>query len=137
MRSPNTIYFGLRGDFDPDDVARDIDLSPTEAVAKHARSPARRIPRCALMRYAQTYADPGEPVLDLDKLADEVVSKLEPYTAQFAKAIHEHRATATLQVVFEFPVSDEESTPVLGFSNRVARFVAATGARIDVDSYRA
>lgn len=35
------------------------------------------------------------------------------------------------------PVADEVPTPILAFSERVVRFVAAVGASIDLDWYRA
>jgi len=136
MTTPNYIYFGLAGDFDPDAVAREIDLAPTERAAKHSRNAERKLPRCSLMRFGQNHAETKDGVLDIYELAEKVVDQLEPYTLQFADAISKHRAEATFQVVFEFPVSAEVSTPILGFSARVIRFVAATGSSIDMDSYR-
>jgi hypothetical protein len=136
MTTPNYIYLGLAGDFDPDAVAREIDLPPTESAAKHSRNAERKLPRCSLMRFGQTHAETNDGVLDIYALAEKVVEQLEPYTLQFAEAITKHTAEATFQVVFEFPVSEEVSTPILGFSARVIRFVAATGASIDMDSYR-
>lgn len=133
----NYIYFGLAGEFNPDDVAREIDLSPCKSEAKHSRDTERKLPRCSLMRFAQTHADQNAQVLDIYKLADKVVEQLEPFTEQFATVIKKHDAEATMQVVFDFPVSDDVSTPVLGFSKRVIQFVAAMNASIDMDSYRA
>jgi len=137
MKSPNYIYFGLAGDFNPELVARAIDLEPTEIRAKHSRNPERKLPRCSFMRFAQTHADDSFEVLDIYDLAEKVVDQLEPYTQQFIDAVMNHNAESTFQVVFEFPVSDEVSTPALGFSKRVIHFVAATHASIDIDSYRA
>ncbi len=137
MKSPNYIYFGLAGDFDPDEVAREIDLKPTDRCAKHSRDAEGKLPRCSLMRFAQTHADEGAQVFDAYELAEKVINQLEPYTKQFVNAIEKHGAEATLQVVFDFPVSGEVSTPALGFSKRVVKFVAMTGASIDMDSYRA
>ena len=132
----NYIYFGLAGEFDPTEVAQEIDLAPTRSAAKHSKNPEKRIPRCSIMRFAQAHADENEDVLDVYALADRLVEQVEPYADQFASAIKKHDARATLQVVFDFPVSEEVSTPILGFSNRVIQFLAATGASIDMDSYR-
>jgi hypothetical protein len=137
MSTPNYIYFGLAGDFDPDAVVQGIDLEPTESQAKHSRDPEQQLPRCSLLRFAQTHAEDNEPVLDVYELAEKVVDQLEPYTQQFADAILKYDIAATFQVVFEFPVADEVSTPALGFSKRVIQFVAAIQASIDMDSYRA
>lgn len=136
MTTPNYIYLGLAGEFDPDAVAREIDLAPTRSAAKHSRNAERKLPRCSLIRFGQTHAATKNGVLNIYELAEKVVGQLEPYTLQFAEAISKYKAEATFQVVFEFPVSEEVSTPILGFSTRVIRFVAATGASIDMDSYR-
>lgn len=132
----NYIYFGLTGEFDPTEVAQEIDLAPMRSAGKHSKNPEKRIPRCSIMRFAQTDADQNEEVLDVHALADRLVEQLEPYAEQFASAIKKHDAKATLHVVFSFPVSEEVSTPILGFSNRVIRFLTSTGATIDMDSYR-
>ena len=136
MPTPNYIYFGLAGDFDPDALNAEIDLPPSRSTAKHSRDPEKKIPRCSLVRFGETQAEEGDSVFDLYELADRAIGHLEPYTSQFVEAIRKHEAEPTLQVVFEFPVSDDVSTPALGFSSRVIRFVAATGASIDLDSYR-
>ena len=136
MVSPNYIYFGLRGDFDPDEVAREIDLDPTQSRAKHSSDAEKRLPRCSLMRFAQTHAEDDEQCLDIYDLAEKVVDKLEPYTQQFADVIAKYSVKPSFQVVFEFPVSEDVSTPALGFSSRVIQFVSATSASIDMDSYR-
>ena len=130
------IYFGLAGDFDPTDLSKEIDLDSTYSSAKHSKDPVRKLPRCSLMRFAQINSNQNSSELDVYKLADEVVDQLEPFTEQFAVAIEKYQLEATFQVVFWYPVSEEKSTPVLGFSNRVIQFLAATGAFIDIDGYR-
>lgn len=136
MSSANYIYFGLAGDFDPDAVSSEIGVVPTRSVAKHSKDRQRGIPRCSLLRFAQTHADAEGQVLDFYDLAEQVIDQLEPFTESFAAAVKTHGAKATLQVVLEFPVAEEISTPALGFSERVIRFVAATDASIDIDTYR-
>lgn len=134
--SGNYIYFGLAGDFNPREVEQEVDLRPTDARAKRSRDREKKLPRCSLMRFAQTHAGENKQVLDVYDLAERAIDQLEPHTQQFARAIRKYEAVATLQVVFEFPTSDEFSTPILGFSKRVIEFVAATDASIDMDSYR-
>ncbi len=137
MKSPNYIYFGLAGEFDPAELEKKIDLTPTESMAKHARFPDRKLPKCSRMRFAQRYHTDEEGILDSYALAEKVIDELEPYEEQFKALIQDPDIDATLEVVFEFPTSEEIPTPILGFSNRVLRFVANVGASIDMDSYPA
>lgn len=137
MASPNYIYFGLAGDFDPELVASEVGIKPTRSAAKHSKNLERKIPRESLLRFAQTHADADGGVLDIYGLAERVVAQLEPFTRQFKDAATKYDAEAMFQVVFYFPISDEISTPIIGFSKRVVQFIAATGASIDIDTYRA
>ncbi len=128
------IYFGLAGDFDPYEFAARIPLLPDKCVAKHARKPELKIPRQSLLHYAQlgTFSE----LIDVYELAEKAVNILEPHLDSFASAIRDYDATATLQLVLNFPVSESVSTPMLGFSKRVVAFVASAGASIDIDTYR-
>jgi hypothetical protein len=136
MASSNYIYFGLTGEFDPAQVEAELGLKPTRSMAKHARDTNRQLPRCSLMRFAQLHADTDAGVLDIYTLADNVVDALMPYASRFADVVRRYKIEARLQVVFDFPISDDVSTPIMGFSNRVIQFLADTGASIDMDSYR-
>jgi hypothetical protein len=137
MKSSNYIYFGLAGEFDPLEVENIIDLKPTESMAKHARFPERKLPKCSLMRFAQTHFEEEAVIFDTYKLAEKVIEILEPYQDQISYVVQSFELDATLEVVFELPTSEEISTPILGFSNRVINFLSAVGASIDMDSYHA
>ncbi len=78
-----------------------------------------------------------DELADIYKLAESVVDILEPHQPALAAGIREHGAVATFQVVMDFPIYEEVPTPPIGFSERVISFIAATGASIDIDTYRA
>lgn len=129
------VYFGIRGDFDAGELAADIPLEPVECVTKYSRNPLRKLPRTSIVDYCRIEID--SPLVDVYDLAERVVAHLESHQEQIRTAIISHRATATLQVVLYFPMSEEIPTPALGFSERVIRFLGNVGASIDIDSYRA
>jgi hypothetical protein len=129
------VYFGLSGDFDPVAVSSRIGISPGECVAKHSKNALRRIPRTSLLRYAQTESE--AEVIDVYEMAEKAVDLLEPHLESITSAIEEFNAEATFNVVLDFPLSDDVSTPAIGFSRRVVAFVAAVKASIDIDTYRA
>ena len=136
MPSNTYIYFGIRGEFDPNDLASRIGMAPTKSAARHSRDPERKIPRCSTLRFAQTHADAGDEAVDLYGLADAVYQKLKDHKDKIAQVVKTHDVVATFQVVLEFPVSDDVPTPAIGFSPGVVNFVAEVGASIDIDTYR-
>ena len=128
------IYFGIKGDFDPHEFARRIQLSPDKCVVKHTSNPKYKIPKTSLLRYAQveTFTD----LIDVYELADRSVDILEPHLDSFASTVRSFGADAVFQVVLDFPISEDISTPAIGFSKRVVSFIASTGASVDIDTYR-
>ena len=137
MPSNNYVYFGIRGEFDPEVLAAEIGLTPTRSLAKHSRDAERRIPRTSILRFAQTHAKDNDQSVDFYELAESVYNQLKDHAQQICDAVKAHDASATFQVVLDFPGSDEVSTPAIGFSKEVVRFISHTGASIDIDTYRA
>lgn len=127
-------YFGIKGDFDPLDASRTIPVSPDECIAKHSRNPEHKVPRISILRYAEVSTH--DRLIDVYVLAEKVVEKLEPHQEALRRMIDTHGVDALLEVVLHLPVSKDVSLPILGFSQRVVRFLAATGASIDIDCYR-
>ena len=136
MSSKSYIYFGIHGEFDPDLLAAEIGVKPTMSMAKHARVPEKQLPRHSLLRFAQTYADDSAGFTDIYELSESVYRQLKDYKKQIASAVKVHSVEATFQVVLYFPVSDDISTPAIGFSKEVVAFIAEVGASIDIDTYR-
>jgi hypothetical protein len=128
------IYFSLVGDFDPYELAATIPLQFTECTAKHSHNPTREIPKQAILHYAEV--ETSDALIDIYQLSERAVDLLETHTDVFKKAISQFGATATFQVVIYFPLNETISTPAIGFSQRVLSFIAATGASIDIDTYR-
>jgi hypothetical protein len=128
------VYFGLRGDFDPEALASGISIAPDKCMAKHSRSALHRMPRHSILNYGtvETFA----AFIDVYDLAERCVEKLEPHLDALVAAITLHGAHCVLEVVVHLPESPEVSLPALGFSQRVIQFTAAAGASIDVDCYR-
>jgi hypothetical protein len=127
-------YFGISGEFNPDEFSAGIGLAPAECLPKHSKDVGRGIPKDSILHYAKV--ETSSPVIDIYQLTERMVDILEPHRDRFASMIADNKATACLQIVLNFPSSDEVATPVFGISNRVASFVAFTGASIDIDCYR-
>ncbi len=135
MSTPTAyIYFGIHGDFDPHEFSGRIPFSPDKSVAKHTSNPKRKIPKTSILHYAEL--ETFSALIDIYNLAERSVDILEPHLEYFASAIRDFDAQATFQVVLYFPISQDVSTPIFGFSKRVVSFIAATGASIDIDTYR-
>jgi hypothetical protein len=128
------IYLSLRGDFNPFEFAKRISLTPDTCIDKHSRNPLRRLPKTTLLDYADTRT--SVELIDLEKLADQAIEILEPHLDDFVSAIARFQPEVVLQVVFYFPTSAEVPIPIMIFSARAVRFLAALGGSIDVDTYR-
>ena len=128
------IYFGIAGDFNPWEFANHISLPPDKCIAKHTKNRELEIPKSSLLRYAQV--ETFSKLVDVYELSEKLVALLEPYLNQLVSAIRMYAATATLQIVLSFPISEDISTPILGLSRRVVSFIASTEASVDIDTYR-
>lgn len=127
-------YFGVHGDFDPLEASRAISIQPDECIAMHSRNPEHKVPRISILRYAEVSTH--DALINAYMLAEKVVEKLEPHQTALRTMIDTYSVDAVLEVVLHLPVSKDVSLPILGFSQRVVHFLAATGASIDVDCYR-
>lgn len=128
------IYLKLTGDFDPAAVAASIPLVPYESMAKHSHFPDRQIPKSSILSYSRY--DTHAEIPDVYSLSEKLVDTLEPHQNAIARAIQEHQMQCCLQVVLLFTSDDAISTPIIGFSERVTRFLGNVFASIDIDTYR-
>lgn len=128
------VYLALRGDFNPFEFAKRISLTPDTCIDKHSRNPLRQLPKTTLLDYADTRT--SDELIDLEKLADQAIEILEPHLDAFVSTVARCKPEVVLQVVLYFPTSDEVPTPIMIFSARAIRFLAALGGSIDVDTYR-
>jgi hypothetical protein len=128
------IYLKLTGDFDPTTVAASIPVAPYESWAKHSRFPDRQIQKSSILKYSRY--DTHAEIPDVYLLSEKLVDALEPHQDAIARAIQEHQMQCCLQVVLLFTSDDSLSTPIIGFSERVTRFLGTLFASIDIDTYR-
>jgi hypothetical protein len=127
------VYFGLRGEFDPDEISVRLGLHPTSSCAQGARSSDSRIPRTSLWDYSTERIVDNH--IDVYDLAEQLITKLEPYADKIKAAIVDLNLSAVLQIVLHFSTDDEVSTPAIGFSQRVLAFLVEVDASIDIDTY--
>ena len=134
MPNEGRVYFCLKGDFDPTDVTALIGIAPTSAWARGAIDPVRDLPRCSLWDFSsETIVD---EIVDVYDMSEAVVIQLEPAAERIREAITQFKLSAVLEVVLKISMDQTLSTPAIGFSQRVVRFVASVGASIDIDTYR-
>jgi hypothetical protein len=134
MPDSSYVYLKLTGDFDPAEVAALIPLAPYESWAKHSRFPDRQIPKSSILKYSRY--DTHAEIPDVYSLSEQLVDTLEPHQDVIARAIQEHQMQCCLQVVLLFTSDESVSTPIIGFSERVTRFLGTIFASIDIDTYR-
>ena len=131
-------YFGVRGDFDPAALAFEMGLIPSRCVRQYSKDLGRKLPRCSLLRFAETDGrGDGGASDDIYDLAEAVIAPLIGQSDAIAAALRDRAASACLQIVLYLPESDggQASLPAFGFASAVVRFLADVGASIDVDSY--
>ena len=138
MPSKNYAYLGIYGDFDPEDMASLIGIEPSHSEAKHSKViRGRKLPQTSVLRLGQKHAEVIDGFVDVYKLTEDVYLELRDHAENIRNAIKSKNASAILQVVLDFPVADEISTPAIGFSSEVVEFANNVGASIDIDTYRA
>lgn len=127
------VYFGLFGCFDPDTVTARLGVQPTFSCAQGQRNPRRGLPKMSQWEYASESMNAEN--LDMYPLAETVVTKLEPYAMEIKAVVAELNLRAVLQTVLYFSTDDRVSTPAIGYSPRVIKFLVDVGASIDIDTY--
>ncbi|MEM7784064.1 MAG: DUF4279 domain-containing protein [Planctomycetota bacterium] len=123
----------MRGTFDPDELTRQLGVVPSYSCAKGTRNPQRGLPKTSIWKVSTERVVAKS--IDVYELADQVVSKLETNIAPIKDTISKLNLHAVLEVVLYFSTDEEVSTPAIGFSNRVIRFLAEVNASIDIDTY--
>jgi D-mannonate dehydratase len=134
MNNIGRVYFGLRGDFIPDEVTSFIGIKPTSSQKEGEKDPVRNIPRCSLWQYSSETIN--AEVVDVFQLSDWVIEKLTHKQKEIKQAVLKWDLHATLEVVLEIAVDEEVRTPAIGFNPKVIQFLADIGADIDIDTYR-
>lgn len=132
MSNKGYVYFGLRGDFVPDEVTEAIGLQPTDSIRKgeiKVRIPSKT------SRWEWS-SERSENLVDVYDLGRSVVDRLLPYEDGTARAIKQYKLEAVLQVVIFLSGDEDVSSPALGFDGTVIAFLGRMNASIDIDMYK-
>lgn len=134
MWNSGRVSFSLRGDFNTKEITDCLGVKPTHALNKGETNPAHIIPRCSIWDYSSQQIE--DEYLDIYLLADEIVSELVPHTEAIKMAVKRWHLHPTLLVTINMVIDKEASTPAIGFSIPVIKFLADTGTSIEIDTYR-
>lgn len=133
MSNTGRVFFGLRGDFVPDQLTEAIGIEPTSASMAGERIPGK-VPKCSLWDYS-TEEIRGE-VVDVYDLSSKIVKDLAPYANRISTEVKRRDLMAVLQGVLWISTDEDISTPVIGFESDVISFLHHVGGTIDIDTYR-
>ena len=132
MSNKGYVYFGLYGDFDPEEVTSVIGLQPTDSIRKGEVTV--RIPsKFSRWRWC---SEKSENLVDIYEVSRSVVDRLLPFEEGIALAMRKYGLEAVLQVVVFLSGDDEVSSPALGFDETVIAFLGRLNASVDVDMYK-
>lgn len=128
--SKGRAYFALLGyHFNPDDITRLLGIEPTSVNAAGAYSGLDKPVLSAWELSTETVT--GQ--VDVFALTDGLVKQLEPIKAKIVDVCKSHNLSPRLGVVLTLSIDKDESRPEVGFGARTIRFLADTGAFIDME----
>ena len=124
------VYFTVFGDeFDPNELTRAIGIEPTSVRIKASPTPK-------FTSWKLSTGKVSAEVIDVYEMAGQVIDRLAPKTKEIAAFIQGHNLSASLNVVLTISFDEQLSTPAIGLTEPMIRFLAEVGAAIDVDTYR-
>jgi len=124
-------YFALLGyHFNPDDVTRLLEIEPTSVDAAGAYSGLDKPVISSWELSTETIAG----TVDVFALTDIIVKQLEPVKEKIVEVCKSHNLSPRLGVALTLSVDKNESSPEVGFGARTIRFLADTGAFIEVEN---
>ena len=119
-------------DFDPDEITRELGVIPT---SKHKTGdPGRYKPPLDFSAWELSTEEMETP--DIDPLVTRIYDQLTGKSSEIRRLIEKYELKAVLEVVLWIDTNQEESTPALGFDDKVISFLHQVGAVIDIDMYR-
>lgn len=128
------VYFALRGSFNPDEVTLALGVHPTEISRKGNKGTYN-----ANLGFSSWKLSSGQirgESIDVYEMSERLVAQLAPKTRDISDLMRQLDLFATLQVVVTLSCVENQSTPALGFSQEVVRFLSEVGGQIDVDLYQ-
>ena len=124
------VYFAIFGEMlDAEVVTRELRLTPTRILQK-----GRPIPKQTWWELSTQ--EIASELVDVYSMSEEVVEKLVGMEGKIREIAQRYDAETVLEVVLTFSLNEEVSTPAIGFSKKVVRFMSEVGGFIDVDTYR-
>ncbi|GAB1235145.1 DUF4279 domain-containing protein [Ferrigenium sp. UT5] len=124
-------YFALLGyHFNPDDITRLLGIEPTTVNAAGAYSGLDKPVISSWELSSETLT--GE--IDVFALTDGLVKQLEPLKAKIVEVCKSHNLSPRLGVALTLAIDKGETSPEVGFGARTIRFLADTGAFIEVEN---
>ncbi|QKT03897.1 DUF4279 domain-containing protein [Ectothiorhodospiraceae bacterium 2226] len=126
-------YFALVGyHFDPADITRLLEITPTTYNDAGARSGLDK-PVISSWELSTETVTSDEGEVDVYKLTENILKQLEPVKDKINAVCKSHNLSPRLGVVLTLSIDKDEKAPEVGFGTRVIRFLAETGAFINVD----
>lgn len=124
-------YFALLGyHFNPDDITRLLGIEPTSVNAAGAYSGLDKPVISSWELSTETITG----AVDVFALTDIIVKQLEPVKEKIVEVCKSHNLSPRLGVALTLSVDKNESSPEVGFGARTIRFLADTGAFIEVEN---
>jgi hypothetical protein len=124
-------YFALLGyHFNPDDVTRLLGIEPTTVNAAGAYSGLDK----PVISSWELSSETASGEVDVFALTDSLVKQLEPLKEKIVAVCKSHNLSPRLGVALTLSIDKGETSPEVGFGARTIRFLADTGAFIEVEN---
>jgi len=123
-------YFALMGyHFNPDDITQLLGIEPTSVDAAGAQSGLDKPVISSWELSTETVIG----MVDVFALTDILLKQLEPHKEKIIEVCKSHNLSPRIGVELTLSIDKEESSPEVGFGARMIRFLADTGAFINVE----
>lgn len=128
------VYFALKGDdFNPLEISNRLNIDPTESWQKG--DAGKYNPSLENSGWILS-TEPGKEYIEIDKLTNEVLSKLDGKIDIINELKSEYDLTSILEIVLDIDTNPNETTPALCHDLKTIEFLFRTKTTIDVDIYR-
>lgn len=126
-------YFALMGyHFNPDDITRLLEIEPTSVNAAGSYSGLDK-PVISSWELSTETINSDEAEVDVFALTDIIIKKLDPIKDKIIEVCKSHNLSPRLGVELTLSTDKDAPSPEVGFGARTIRFLADTGAFINVE----
>ena len=128
------VYFALKGDnFDSKEITNRLNIEPTESWQKG--NVGKYNPSLKNSAWILS-TEIGKEYIDIEKLINEVLSKLDNKIDIINELKNEFDLISVLEIVLDIDTNPKETTPALCHDLKTIEFLFRTNTTIDVDIYR-